>query len=477
MDRVMARFSKVLRTGLLTASASALLVLAACSEYQGTLPKHMRPLDSGTRALLERKGMDQRSPIMVRIFKEEATLEVWKLQKSTGRYAFLKDYEICAWSGVLGPKKKEGDRQAPEGFYTIRPAQMNPNSKYHLSFNMGYPNAFDRSLGRTGSELMVHGACSSRGCYSMTDEHIQEIYTLGRLAFQGGQRDFQVNAYPFRMTPRNMARHRNDPNMPFWMMLKEGYDHFEIVGQPPKVDVCENRYVFNAVAANGQGFNASGQCPDMSMPERIRVAVAEKQARDNIKLMQLAERLDRKENTNGSQAITLAMAQPSTAQRASPIAISTAALPTEPAATSTLLSSAPAQSTVPIVASAASQPSPDPAPPVPTPRPAAPVVAAAPASTPAAEPAAPANSDFLPVPELRTEEVATPAPAPAAEQPAAPEPKREKLLADDGAATLEERMFVESAPLDPSVANAYAEAEAEEGGLTGFVLRLMKQDQ
>ncbi len=224
----MVRFSRIGRAGLVLAAALAALALASCSDYSGSLPKHMRPLDAKTRALVERKGMDLRSPILIRIFKEEATLEVWKQQKASGRYVFLKDYDICAWSGVLGPKIKEGDRQAPEGFYTIRPAQMNPDSNYYLAFNMGYPNEFDRSLGRTGSELMVHGACSSRGCYSMTDENIQEIYTLGRLAFQGGQREFQVEAFPFRMTPENIAKHRNDPNMPFWMMLKEGYDHFDV---------------------------------------------------------------------------------------------------------------------------------------------------------------------------------------------------------------------------------------------------------
>ena len=153
--------------------------------------------------------------MLVRLFKQEAELEVWKQDRS-GKFALLKTYPICRWSGDLGPKVKEGDRQAPEGFYSIGPGQMNPQSAYYLSFNMGYPNAFDKALGRTGSQLMVHGDCSSRGCYAMTDEQISEIYTLGRESFFGGQRAFQVQAYPFRMTPVNMARHRNNPNMPFW---------------------------------------------------------------------------------------------------------------------------------------------------------------------------------------------------------------------------------------------------------------------
>src|SRR5690606_38274048 len=123
-----------------------------------------------------------------------------------------------------------------------------PQSAYYLSFNMGYPNAFDRALGRTGSQLMVHGDCSSRGCYAMTDEQISEIYALGREAFFGGQRAFQVQADPFRLTPANFARHRNNPNVPCWKMLKEGNDRFEVTRQEPKVDVCEKRYVFDAQA-------------------------------------------------------------------------------------------------------------------------------------------------------------------------------------------------------------------------------------
>ena len=130
--------------------------------------------------------MAKESPILVRLFKEEAELEVWK-QDRTGRYALLKTYPICRWSGDLGPKIKEGDRQAPEGFYAITPGLMNPNSQYYLAFNLGYPNAFDRAHDRTGAHLMVHGDCSSRGCYAMTDEQISEIFAMGRESFFAGQ--------------------------------------------------------------------------------------------------------------------------------------------------------------------------------------------------------------------------------------------------------------------------------------------------
>jgi hypothetical protein len=119
---------------------------------------------------------------------------------------------------------------------------------------------------------MVHGACSSAGCYSMTDESMSEIYAFGRDAFKGGQRDFQVQAFPFRMTAANMARYKSDPNYEFWTMLKEGYDQFEITKVPPKVDVCGKRYVFNQNFPGQQGISASAACPPMSQPDSIQSA-------------------------------------------------------------------------------------------------------------------------------------------------------------------------------------------------------------
>ena len=239
------KFSRYLRGLMTSAALAAVVALAGCETDGLHSGKAMKSLSPEMVAALQQKNMPTESPILVRLFKEEAELEVWK-QDAAGRYDLLKTYPICRWSGELGPKIKEGDRQAPEGFYTITPAQMNPNSQFYLSFNMGYPNAFDRAHGRTGAHLMVHGDCSSRGCYAMTDDQIGEIYALARESFFGGQRSFQVQAYPFRMTPANFAKHRNNPNIPFWRMLKEGNDHFEITRQEPKVDVCEKRYVFNA---------------------------------------------------------------------------------------------------------------------------------------------------------------------------------------------------------------------------------------
>ena len=151
--------------------------------------------------LLGKQGMDAQTPIFIRIFKEKLELEIWK-QREDGRFYHLKTYPICNWSGDLGPKVRQGDRQAPEGFYTVTREQMNPDSNYHLAMNLGYPNAFDRSQGRTGEVLMIHGKCKSAGCYAMTDALIEEIYAIAREFFLGEHDSFQVHAFPFRMTER-----------------------------------------------------------------------------------------------------------------------------------------------------------------------------------------------------------------------------------------------------------------------------------
>ena len=284
----------LVRALLTSAALSAAVLLAGCNSDEigslATNAKANQPVPPKLLAAMVEKNMDLQSPILVRLFKQEAELEVWK-QDRTGRFALLKTYPICRWSGDLGPKVREGDRQAPEGFYAISPAQMNPTSAYYLSFNTGYPNAYDRSLGHTGSELMVHGDCSSRGCYAMTDEQIAEIYSLGRESFFGGQKSFQFQAYPFHMTAMNMARHRNSPHMAFWKMIKEGNDHFEVTRQEPKVDFCEKKYVFDAVKApdakRDPVFEASAKCPAYVVPDEVADAVREKQQADDAEFAKL----------------------------------------------------------------------------------------------------------------------------------------------------------------------------------------------
>ena len=283
-----------MRALLAGAAVAAAIALAGCNP--GDIPTSGRsqaPLSQKMLSLIEEKQMDKTSPILARIFKEEAELEVWKKDRD-GNYALLKTYPICRWSGDLGPKKKEGDRQAPEGFYTITPGQMNPASNYYLAFNTGFPNAYDRAMGYTGSELMVHGDCSSRGCYAMTDEQIQEIYALARESFFGGQTAFQLQAFPFRMTALNMAKHRNNANFAFWKMLKQGHDHFEATRQEPKIAVCEKRYVFDAAAPENASkplsFNSKGKCPVYRLDPDIAEAVLEKRRSEQFQMAEYSAR-------------------------------------------------------------------------------------------------------------------------------------------------------------------------------------------
>ncbi len=205
--------------------------------------KSEQPIPAATLALMLARGATPASPILMRSYKKESEIEIWKLSAS-GRYVFLKSFPICRWSGALGPKRAQGDRQSPEGFYSVAARQMNPNSAYYLSFDTGYPNAYDRAHGASGSALMVHGTCSSAGCFAMTDQGVGEIFALAREALRGGQSAFQFQAFPFHMSAQNMAQYREDPNIGFWRQLKEGSDRFEATGEELSVGVVNGRYVF-----------------------------------------------------------------------------------------------------------------------------------------------------------------------------------------------------------------------------------------
>ncbi|TCR66998.1 murein L,D-transpeptidase family protein [Bosea sp. BK604] len=254
------------------------LTLGACEEerYRSSA-RHYIPIPSATYTLMAEKGMSKDQPILIRSYKKESELEVWK-KRGDGKYALLKTFPMCRWSGQLGPKVREGDRMAPEGFYAITPGQMNPNSSYYVSFNMGYPNAYDRSHGRTGAHLMVHGACSSAGCYSMTDDQIGEIYALVREAQSAGQKAVQMQALPFRMTPENLAKHRLDPNIAFWKNLKEGTDYFEVAKDEPAVGVSGGRYVFN-------GGSTAAQVAEKRRSDEVQVAALVAKGTPAIKLI------------------------------------------------------------------------------------------------------------------------------------------------------------------------------------------------
>jgi murein L,D-transpeptidase YafK len=282
----------VLSALVLMAAFAAATPAMCLGEDSNHLPaKATKELPPELLALLRQKNMPKHSPIILRVFKEEAELEVWK-QDASGLFQILKTYPICRWSGDLGPKLQEGDRQSAEGFYTITPALMNPNSNYYLSINVGYPNSFDRANKRDGSLLMIHGDCSSRGCYAMTDEQISEIYSLARDSLLG-RPSFQVQAYPFRLTPANLARHRTSPSLEFWKMLKIGNDHFETTHREPKVDVCNRQYVFDAQSPpnsrNPLVFNPGDKCPAFVVNPKIARQAQEKQRTDELEYAQLVQ--------------------------------------------------------------------------------------------------------------------------------------------------------------------------------------------
>jgi murein L,D-transpeptidase YafK len=261
------------------------LSLAACQD-SGLSQRSLAPVPPETLAKMAEIGTTKEAPMLIRAYKKEAEFEIWKMN-GAGKYVLLKTFPMCRWSGQLGPKTHEGDRQVPEGFYSITPAQMNPNSSYYLSFNVGYPNQLDRALGHTGGTIMVHGACSSAGCFSMTDAQIAEIYAIARSAFNGGQRAIQMQSYPFRMTAENLAKHRLDPNIGFWKNLKEGNDHFEVTKEEPSVAYCGRRYVFNA-QSNGH-LDPLSACPPLKHDPDVIASVSAKASKDEEKVAELAQ--------------------------------------------------------------------------------------------------------------------------------------------------------------------------------------------
>ena len=217
--------------------SAALILLSTVASAQQFSRNDPRKGSVSQPANLIEAGND----VLIRIIKEDRVLELWKLGGHGWTMSAV--YPICNYSGRLGPKLREGDLQAPEGFYSVTSHSLNPFSVEHLSFNLGFPNARDRAAGRTGSFLMVHGGCSSRGCFAMTDAHIEEIYAAVRDALLGGQDAVQVQIYPFRMTDQRMQQERSNTNHAFWTELKAGWDLFEEEQRPLEVTVHRGRYV------------------------------------------------------------------------------------------------------------------------------------------------------------------------------------------------------------------------------------------
>jgi murein L,D-transpeptidase YafK len=204
------------------------------------------------------------NPLLIRIFKEESQLEVWMRQGE--RFELIATYPICAWSGALGPKEYEGDRQTPEGFYAVDLKHVGTGGRHFRAIDLGFPNGFDRSLGRTGSHILVHGGCRSVGCFAMTNLVMDQIYALAERALLAGQGAIPVHIFPFRMTEANLKRHANDRWYDFWSNLKQGYDTFEATRMAPIVHACNGSYVVTPdPQAGGLAPQPAEQCADQPL--------------------------------------------------------------------------------------------------------------------------------------------------------------------------------------------------------------------
>ena len=215
-------------------------------------------ISQGLAARLAARGFTPGSSVFMRIFKDKSELEVWLMKGE--KYALYRSYKICRWSGSFGPKLYEGDKQSPEGFYLVnRQLFERPSWKWKDSFSIGYPNAYDKLHGRTGSLILVHGGCTSSGCFAMTNPVIKEVHELAQLARDNGQKKFSMHVYPFKLSSVNLKKYKKSAWLPFWKNLKEGYDLFESTRLPPRVRVCNKRYVFAKHGLDRAGAGWSGK--------------------------------------------------------------------------------------------------------------------------------------------------------------------------------------------------------------------------
>ena len=208
---------------------------------EGALPLAGTPDLGQLGDRLKAKSLTAGLPMFIRIFKAESELEVW--MKKGNAFVLFATYPICHWAGTIGPKLREGDKQNPEGFYSVGARQLHRIGRWPRSLNLGYPNTFDRAHSRTGSYILVHGGCSSVGCFAMTNAVMAEIFALTEQSLRAGHGQVGVHVFPFRMTDANLASHEKSPWIDFWRNLREGYDAFEQTKLPPRVGICDRRYV------------------------------------------------------------------------------------------------------------------------------------------------------------------------------------------------------------------------------------------
>ncbi len=206
----------------------------------GNLPLPGTPDIANLEQRLASKQLKPGDQLFIRIFKAESELEIW--MKRGPKFVLLDIYPMCHWSGTIGPKINEGDKQSPEGFYTVGRKQLHLFGRHPRSLDLGFPNALDQALNRTGSFILIHGGCSSVGCFAMTNTVTAEVYDLTEKALKSGQDRVHVHVFPFRMTEANLAGYQNNPWIGFWRNLKQGYDAFEQTRVPPRIGICGKTY-------------------------------------------------------------------------------------------------------------------------------------------------------------------------------------------------------------------------------------------
>jgi murein L,D-transpeptidase YafK len=244
----------------------------------GTLPLPGTPDLARLDERLEAKGLKTGAQLFIRVFKSESELEVW--MRKGEAFELLATYPICHWAGTIGPKLREGDKQNPEGFYSVGARQLHRIGRWPRSLNLGYPNSYDRAWGRTGSYILVHGGCSSIGCFAMTNAVMAEIFALSEQALRAGQPRIELHVFPFRMTEANLALHVNNPWIDFWRNLKEGYDAFEETRLPPRVGLCDRRYVVETVRPGEVGAESP-----LASCGALRAAIVEPSSRSFAALL------------------------------------------------------------------------------------------------------------------------------------------------------------------------------------------------
>ncbi len=228
---------------------------------------------SPLEAALDAEGFHLGAPAFIRILKADSRLELWMLKQ--GRFELFRSYSICKWSGGLGPKLQQGDRQSPEGVYFITGGDLIVNARWHRAMNVGFPNARDNALGLTGSGILIHGRCSSIGCFAMTNPVVEEVYDIVQAALEAGQPRVPVHIFPFALTREKLAAAAHDEWSDFWKELKRGYDLFLRDGLPPRTFVCNGQYAFQSRRAPVVSMRGNSVCTAVTRPAHpVAAAVA-----------------------------------------------------------------------------------------------------------------------------------------------------------------------------------------------------------